>query len=156
MSLLPLFIWCDETQIAVAIRSSRYLFPAIEVVHLLGLTILWGAVLLVDLRLLGLGMRRQSVSRLAAQITPFMSFAIGLMLLTGTLLFVSEALKCYGNSAFWFKMSCLLVAIVFQYTIHRRFVLSDHHSTIASRATACCSIALWVGVALGGRAIAFV
>jgi hypothetical protein len=156
MSLLSLFKWFDHTQIAVWIRSSTYLFPAIEVVHLLGLTLLYGAVLVVDLRLLGFGMRRQTVSRLAAQVGPFASLGIGVMLLTGIPLFLSEALKCYANSAFWFKIGFFLAALVFQYTIHRGIVSSDQTSPIASKLTGCFSMMLWLGVGLGGRAIAFV
>ena len=156
MTLLSLFKWFDHTHVALWIRDSTLLFPAIEVVHLLGLTLLYGAVLVVDLRLLGFGMRRQPVSRLAGQMAPFASLGIGVMLLTGIPLFLSEALKCYVNVAFWFKIGFLLAALVFQYTIHRKIVSSDQTNPIAAKITGCLSMMLWLGVGLGGRAIAFV
>lgn len=156
MTLLSLFKWFDHTHIAVWIRSSTILFPAIEVVHLLGLTLLYGAVLVVDFRLLGFGMRRQTISRLAGQVGPFASLGVGLMLLTGIPLFLSEALKCYVNIAFWYKIGFLLAALVFQYTIHRRVVSSDEPSPIGAKLTGCISMMLWLGVGLAGRAIAFV
>lgn len=156
MSLLHLFRWFDNTWIAQGIRGSTYWFPAIEVVHLLGLTLLYGAVLMVDLRVLGFGLRRQPVQRVAAQITPYTIFAIGLMLATGIPLLLSEALKCYDNSAFWFKMISLLLALIFQFTIHRKVVSSSGQPTFGMKVGAGVSMLLWLSVGLGGRAIAFV
>ena len=64
MTLLPFFEWCESSALGEFIRSSLWLFPAIECVHLIGLVVLGGAVLLVDLRLLGLGLRDEAVDRL--------------------------------------------------------------------------------------------
>ena len=156
MTLLHLFRWFDNTGIGQGIRGSTYWFPAIEVAHLIGLTLLYGAVLVVDLRVLGFGLRRQPVARVAAQVTPFTIFAILIMLATGIPLFLSEALKCYDNAAFWFKMGSLLVAMIFQFTVHRAVVASDKQPTMAMKVGACVSMLLWLSVGLGGRAIAFV
>jgi hypothetical protein len=153
--LLELFKWFDHTSLGEGIRGSTYWFPAIEVVHLLGLTLLYGSVLVVDMRILGFGMRKQSVATLAQQVTPYTMLAIGIMLLTGIPLFLSEALKCYDNQAFWFKMSCLAVALIFQFTVHRK-VISSNQTTGLIKFGAAFSMLLWLGVGLGGRAIAFV
>src|SRR5262245_40459871 len=155
MSMLELFKWFDTTWIGQGIRGSTYWFPAIEVVHLLGLTLLYGSVLVVDLRVLGFGLKKQPISRLAEQVTPYTVGGIAIMLATGIPLFLSEAMKCYANQAFWFKMGCLLVAIIFQFTVHRRVVSTDAAS-LAAKASAIASMTLWLGVGLGGRAIAFV
>jgi len=156
MSLLPLFHWFDETAIGQGIRSSTYWFPAIEVVHLLGLTLLYGSVLVLDLRLLGLGMRRQSVAQMDSEITPYKLWGIVLMFGTGIPLFLSEALKCYDNVGFWFKMTALLLAILFEFTVHRSVLHSESPSPLVLKATALTSMLLWLSVGLGGRAIAFV
>src|ERR1700685_3730138 len=104
MSFLPLFKWFDATLISQIIRNSTYIFPVVEVLHLFGLTLLLGTVTVVDLRILGVGMRRQSVSELASQLTPWSVGAAILTIISGILLFLSEAMKCYGNAAFPFKM----------------------------------------------------
>ena len=65
MSLLPFFEWCYQTAIGQTIRDSTWLFPLIEAFHLVGLGITAGAVLIVDLRLLGVGLTRQPVAQLS-------------------------------------------------------------------------------------------
>src|SRR6266851_8555234 len=65
MSLLPFFQWCENSGVGETIRNSSWLFPVIESFHLLGLAVIGGAVLVVDLRLFGFGLRRQSVAQLA-------------------------------------------------------------------------------------------
>ena len=66
--LLSFFEWCDATALGEAVRNSLWLFPAIEAVHLLGLCVLGGSLLVVDLRLLGLGLKRQTIAELAGQL----------------------------------------------------------------------------------------
>lgn len=155
MSLLPFFRWCQETWIGDTIRSSTYLFPAIEVVHLLGLVALLGAILAVDLRLLGFGLRRQNSLGLAKEIAPLIGLGFATVVVTGSLLFLAEAVKCYENPAFWFKMYFLAAALVFHATLYRRVTSSDSPSCVAQRITAICSLLLWFGVAFAGRMIAF-
>ena len=64
--LLPFFEWCEATTIGTLVRESLWLFPIIEAVHLLGLCLLFGALLIVDLRLLGVGLKDQPIAELAA------------------------------------------------------------------------------------------
>ena len=108
MSLLPLFRWLDATLVSQIIRHSTYIFPVVEVFHLLGLTLLLGTVTVVDMRILGFGLRRQSVSGLASALAPWSLGAALLTIVTGVLLFLPEAMKCYSNEAFPFKMWLLL------------------------------------------------
>src|SRR5207244_13161090 len=65
MNLLPFVQWCEASTLGNAIRTSTWAFAAIESVHLLALSAIGGAVLVVDLRLLGLGLRDQRVRDLA-------------------------------------------------------------------------------------------
>jgi hypothetical protein len=154
--LADLFVWLEKTPVAVAIQNTTYLFPLLEVIHLLGLALLFGAILLVDLRLIGLPIQRQSAWRLAAQINPFASAGLAVMVLTGLPLLASEAIKCYENPAFWWKMYLLLPAVVFHFTVRKRVVLSEHVGRGPSVLTGFVSLLLWFGVGLSGRAIAFV
>jgi hypothetical protein len=157
VTALSVFQWLENTGIGSAIRSSSWLFPIIEAAHLVGLAFVGGAVLVVDLRLLGLGLREQPVARVARAAQPWMTGSIAVMLVTGFLLFLSEAVKCYSSFAFWVKMTSLVLAILFAYTIRRRVATADPPRVEAtwSRVVGATSILLWFGVAWGGRWIGF-
>ena len=133
------------------------MFPMIEGIHLLGLGLIGGAVLVVDLRLLGLGLRRQSVAQVARDAQPWLIGSLMLMITTGFLLFMSEAVKCYYHSAFWLKMASLLLAIVFTLTVHRKVTIADETQVrpVWNKVVALVSILLWSGVGIGGRWIGF-
>ena len=81
--------------------------------------------LIVDLRLLGFGLRHQRVNDLASDAWPWLNRSLAVMLVTGTGLFLSEPTKCYYSTPFWFKMSSLALAIIFTYTIHRKVVFAE-------------------------------
>lgn len=157
MTALSVFQWLENTGIGSAIRSSSWLFPIVEALHLVGLAFMGGAVLVVDLRLLGLGLSEQPIARVARSAQPWMTGSIVLMLITGFLLFLSEAVKCYNSFAFWVKMTSLVLAILFAYTIRRRVATADPGRVEAgwSMAVGATSILLWFGVAWGGRWIGF-
>jgi uncharacterized membrane protein YhdT len=157
MSLLTFFQWCEASGIGETIRKSSWLFPVIEAIHLLGLGVIGGAVLVVDLRLLGLGLKRQSAAQLTRDAQPWLVGSLILMIITGGLLFLSEAIKCYYHDAFWFKMSCLFLAIVFTFTIQRRVIMTDESRLrpLWSKVVAVVSVLLWAGVGIGGRWIGF-
>jgi hypothetical protein len=157
MSLLPFFTWVENSGLGGTIRSSSWLFPVIEAVHLLGLAVIGGAVLVVDLRLFGFGLRRQPVAQLARDAQRWLIGSLIVMVATGSLLFTSEAIKCYYHAAFWFKMSSLFLAIVFTFTVHRKVALADETQVrpLWSKLVALVSIMLWTGVGIGGRWIGF-
>jgi hypothetical protein len=157
MSLLGFFHWCEQTGIGNTIRQSSWLFPVIEAIHLLGLGVIGGAVLVVDLRLLGLGLRRQSTLQLARDAQPWLIGSLLLMMTTGGLLFLSESIKLYYHEAFWFKMASLILAIVFTFTIQRKVILAGETRMrpVWSKVVALVSILLWSGVGIGGRWIGF-
>ena len=83
MNLLPFFQWCYDTPIGETIRNSTWLFPVIETFHLLGLGLTAGAVLIVDLRLLGVGLSRTPVAQLAAAARPWLIGGVILMFALG-------------------------------------------------------------------------
>jgi hypothetical protein len=157
MSLLPFFQWCYQTAIGEAIRDSTWLFPVIEACHLLGLGLTIGAVLIVDLRLLGVGLTRAPVGQLAAAAQPWLLGSLALMFSSGIPLFLSEAEKCYYSLPFWVKMTSLFLVLVFTFTVRRhvtRTGLPDKRPALG-RWTAVTSLVLWFGVAWGGRWIGF-
>jgi hypothetical protein len=155
MSLLDFFQWCEQSAIGDAIRRSHWLFPVIEAIHLLGLGFTAGAVLLVNLRLLGLGLRRQPVAQLSEGAEPWLLGSLTVMFATGIPLFLSESTKCYYSFAFWVKMTCLLLIILFTFTVQRRVARMLPFRPLLGRCTALISLGLWFGVAWGGRWIGF-
>jgi uncharacterized membrane protein YhdT len=157
MSLLPFFEWCENTAIGEAIRNSLWLFPVIEAFHLLALALIGGAVLLVNMRLLGLVMEDRPVSELARDAHPWFVGGLLVMLASGVPLFLSESIKCYYSVPFWVKMSSLLVVLVFTFTVYRRVTLADDDRIRAVRGklVAIVSLVLWSAVGWGGRWIGF-
>ncbi len=155
--MLSFVRWCEATRLAGGIRASYWLFPAIEAVHLVAFAALGGTILIVNLRLLGLAMRDQPAGAIARQLRPWLGAALGVMLVTGVLLFVSEAVKCYYSDPFWIKMECLAGAIVYTFTLHWKIAIADEARVgrLWGRLAAVVSIALWAGVAWGGRWIGF-
>ena len=157
MSLLPFFQWCEATSLGTAIRETTWAFAVIESVHLLALAVIGGAVLIVDLRLLGLGLRHQKINALAHDAQPVLMWGLVVMITTGLALFVSEAIKCYYSTPFWVKMTSLSLALLFTFTIKRRVTLTERSATspVMLRLVALVSLALWFGVGAGGRWIGF-
>ena len=156
MSLLSFFQWCEQSGIGDTIRNSVWLFPFIEAFHLVGLGLTAGAVLVVDLRLLGFGLRDRPLSQLSKDVQPWLVGSLTLMFASGIPLFISEATKCYYSFAFWVKMVSLFLVLVFTFTIKRRVTMMDEFETTSTRkVTAFVSLALWFGVAWGGRWIGF-
>jgi len=157
MSLLSFFQFCENSAVGEAIRNSSWLFPVIESFHLLGLAVIGGAVLVVDLRLFGLGLRRHPVAQLARDAQPWQIGSLIVMLISGALLFSSEAIKCYYHEAFWVKMTSLFLAILFTFTVRRKVALADEARVgpVWSKLVAVVSVTLWSGVGIGGRWIGF-
>ena len=157
MSLLRFFALCEHSAVGGAIRNSSWLFPVIEAFHLLGLAVIGGAVLVVDLRLFGFGLRRQPVAQLARDAQPWLIVSLMVMFATGALMFTSEAIKCYYHPAFWVKMTSLFLAIVFTFTVRRKVAMADETRMrpLWCKLVALVSVTLWAGVGIGGRWIGF-
>jgi hypothetical protein len=153
--MMPLFQWLQDTPLAQTIRHSASLIALLEITHLIGLALLIGTILMVDLSLLGFGIGRQPVSRIARELNLFTVLGLSIMLVSGPLILTSEAVRCYKTPAFWVKMALLAVAIAFHFTIHRRVTLGEPPEPHPNaRMAASLSLALWFGVALAGKAIA--
>jgi hypothetical protein len=157
VTLLPFFQWCEASAVGSAIRTSPWAFAVIESIHLLGLAAIGGAVLIVDLRLLGLGLSRQRVADVARDAHPWLVGSLIVMLTTGVALFLSESVKCYYSTPFWLKMGSLLLAATFALTIRRRVAMADagRIQPAWQRLVAIVSLLLWFGVGAGGRWIGF-
>jgi hypothetical protein len=154
--LFPFFQWCEASGFGQAVKTSPWAFAITESVHLLALAAIGGAVLVLDLRLLGLGLRRQRIPDLARDVYPWQVGSLIVLLITGIILFMSEALKCYYSTPFWVKMTSLALAMIFTFSVRRRVTFAEENARPAVyRLVAVVSLALWFGVAAGGRWIGF-
>ncbi len=158
--LEPFFRWCESSLIGKAVAESVWAFPILEAVHLIGLCALGGALLVVDLRLLGVGLTAQPIARLARYARPWLIGSLLLMVATGVPLFLSEAIKAYYNTSFWVKMCTLPVALAFTFLVRERVARrepadANDPGTAIHRVTGAVSLALWFTVAAAGRWIGF-
>lgn len=154
--------WLEQTSVGASVRESLWLFPAIETLHLLGMAMLVGSVVAFDLRLLGWAMRRERVSQLAGRLLPWTWAGFALQVITGAVLFSSEAVKVSGNPAFRLKMLLLLLAgvqaLAFQWNSHRNLAKWEDGGSLpaAAKISGFVSIVLWIGIVAAGRFIGFV
>ena len=155
--LLPFFQWSQNTWIGLLMRDSNWLFPAVEGVHIVALTMLLGAIALLDMRLYGVTLRNKPVSELARELAPWTLYSLVVILVTGAMLFASESVKVFGSGPFQLKMVLLFSAMFLQYTIYRRLTKTDEAlvSPRWRKLAATLSLILWFGIGWAGRFIAF-
>ena len=157
LNFLPpsFFEWCENMPPGLWIREATWGFAVIETLHIMALAVLLGSMLIVDLRLMGLGMTRQPATEIAGLLIPWFWASFFIMIATGICLFASEAVRLSQSGPFAYKMAFLIVAVVVHLTIHRKAIANGVEGAALSKAAACLSLFCWLGIALAGRAIAF-
>ena len=137
------------------LNSNEWSFPLLEIIHIVGFAIAMSTIFLVDLRMMGLGLRSRLPSQLSKDLAPWTLGGLAAVLISGPLIFTSDPQMYVNNVGFRFKMGALLIALLFQYTVHRKVALSDPSLGVGI-VTGIVSVALWVSVVAGGLFIAFV
>jgi hypothetical protein len=137
------------------LNSNEWSFPLLEIIHIVGFSVAMSTIFLVDLRMMGLGIRNRLASQLSKDLAPWTLGGLAAVLISGPMIFSSDPQMYLNNVGFRFKMGALLVALLFEYTIHRKIALSDPSLPVGVL-TGLVSIALWVSVVAGGLFIAFV
>jgi len=150
--------WCSHTSTIVFIRDSSFGMPAVQSVHLVGLTVLLASILVLNLRLAEVTMMDWSLPAVDRQLRPLAWGAIVLVLASGVLMFLGNPPKYLANPAFQLKMACLALAILWQFGLFRRVFKSEPgvRSRSMNIVIAVVSLTLWFSVGWAGRAIAFV
>lgn len=161
MSLTALLQWLHDTSLSVWLRDSTWTEPIVETIHVLTLTLFLGFAVLLDLRLLGVSMKRRRVSDVVAQLNPWLIGGFVVMIVTGVLLFSGDPVSFYTTIFFKLKMILLVLAglnvFIFNTTIGRtidKWDLSEHTPPRA-KVAAICSLIFWVAIIAAGRAIAY-
>ena len=155
MSLLPFFQWMEASAPAAAIKNSTWIYAFDQSVHLVALSVLAGAVLIVDLRLLGRGVTQQPLAQVARDAQPWLIGSLLALLVTGIPQLISTAIKEYYADFFWVKMTALLLAVIFTFTLRRKVTLADEARVgpFWAKVVGLVSIALWLAVAIPARLI---
>lgn len=147
---------CQASAIGTFIHSGMN-FVVVETIHLIALAVLIGTVLAVDLRLFGFGTRRQSAAEFLKEFLPWTWAALGVMIFTGILLFISEAVRLGESTQFFYKMIFLIAAVIFQSTVFVKLVRNEVNESTrwSGKLIGGVSLFLWLSIALLGRAISF-
>jgi len=137
------------------LNNNEWSFPLLEILHIGAFAFSVGTIAAVDLRLLGVALQRRTSAELLKDTAPWTLWGLIVVLLTGPLIFSSDPLMYLHNWSFRFKMFALLVALIYNYTIHRKVAMENDPSGVG-KLVAVLSLALWVSVVAGGLFIAFV
>jgi hypothetical protein len=155
--LLPYATWLGSTPLAQWLGASTWRIAWLLSIHLFGLTLLLGSVIVISLNLLGMFQRLKPADRLAREVRPVLLAGLALSIVTGALIFTGGAQPYYEGYWFRLKMVLLAITLLFHFTVYRAVSTAPagRLSTVTCRLTGACMLALWFSVAWAGRAIAF-
>ena len=159
MQSSDVFEWLEHSSLAVYIRQSPLLFPAIEIVHIAGFIVLVGSAFLFDLRLLGVA-KKLPVKDVADYVLPWSRRSLIVVVPSGLLLFISQAKALSTNGVFGLKLILILIAfsnagIFHRFTFPSASNWSSSETPAAAKAAAVISLVLWTCVITCGRLIAY-
>ena len=161
MSLLSICQWIQSIGFMTAIRESAMVYPVIMSTHLSCIAVFGGMILMTDMRLLGLALKKYTVTEVVANLRPWKRVGFVIMITMGLLLGGSEAEKYYHNPFFWTKMTLLTMvgvhALIFRPRVYNRTEEIDKAGVIPTRAKAAAvlSLVIWLGVLTFGRLIGY-
>jgi hypothetical protein len=161
MSLLGFCDWLANTRWSIALHESTWAYSIVESVHVLTLCLFLGMAVMLDLRLLGVMMRRAPVSEVVRQLLPWMVAGFTLMVISGSLLFYAIPVRTYQSIFFRAKVVMLISAglnvWIFHSTTYRKVSEWERDPVPPKRArvAAGLSLALWAGIVIAGRMIAY-
>jgi hypothetical protein len=160
--LLSFAQWIQATDFFTALRGSAYVYPIVLTLHMCGIALFGGMVLMTDLRLLGVSMKKYPIADVVDQFRGLKHLGLLLIVVCGLLMAGAKAEEYYYNLAFWIKMSILSLiivhAIVFRGSVYRRAAEFDKAPEIPGQAklAATLSLILWSGMVIAGRTIGYI
>jgi len=137
------------------LNSNEWAFPLTECFHIASFALSIGTIAVVDLNMLGLGLRKQTAAQLVKDTGLWTLLGLIIVITSGLAIFSSDPVHYYYNYSFRFKVFALLAGIVYNYTIHRKVALSGASPGV-SMAVGAISVAIWVSVVFAGLFIAFI
>ena len=153
--------WLAETSGSIALHESLYMYPLVESIHVLTLCLFVGTAAMIDLRLLGLTMKRIPVSEVMRRLLPWTIAGFVVMVITGALLFYAIPVRTYHSIFFRIKVILLALTGLNVWIFHRRTQRTmpqwdrDAVTPKAARVAALASLVLWASIIVAGRMIAY-
>ena len=151
--------WLAATPLSQHIQDAFWVIPTVQTVHIVSIAIVMTSMAMLDLRLVGVAGRRQSLPDMAARFLPWVWIALVVLLCSGSILIIGEPGRDLLNVVFWVKMSLLATAIVLTWTFQRMLRRSKtfwDRNRAAAILLGSVSLVVWVGIVGAGRWIAYV
>ncbi len=162
MALADLLQWLEAQPFATAISGSPWMFPVIETVHVVAIALVVGSIAMLDLRLLGVARRSEGVIQLAEDVLPWTWASFAVAVVSGCLMFSSNATKYFSIAPFRLKMVLLVLAGINMGVFHLTAYRSVHHwnhqipTPVRARIAGGLSLFFWICVVICGRRVGFV
>jgi len=151
--------WLAATPLSEHIQDAYWVIPTVQTVHIVSIAIVMTSMAMLDLRLVGIAGRRQSLTQMADRFLPWVWTALVVLLCSGTILIIGEPGRELLSEVFWIKMSLIVTALVltatFQTVLHRNTGFWERHRRTAVL-LGSVSLVIWVGIVAAGRWIAYV
>jgi hypothetical protein len=141
--------WCQNSPLSAAVRHEAWTIPAIEILHLAGVVLVFGSVLVTNLRLLGWILASEPASALAADLARWTRLGLVLLVITGPLLFLAMPMKLFETSDFTVKLVLVAIAGTYYFAIYRKRILAAGGSGTLKR-SAAISLGLWMAAIVAG------
>ena len=151
----PFFQWMQQLSFSAFFLESIWPTPIVQCVHLISVAVFIGALLIVDLRLLGRGLTASSIPKLAAAAQPWLVGSFIVLMLSGIPQMSSTALKQYYSPFFWWKMEMVVLGLIVTFVVRKAIAAKEegHFGPVWPKVVGMTSIALWTSVTIGARLI---
>jgi hypothetical protein len=151
--------WLELTPVSVAIKSNEWIIPLVQSIHIVTIAIVFGSILMIALRVLGLVRTDQAPAAVLARFSPWIRRGIVVLLLTGALLVAGEPVREIMSLSFWIKMALIVVGIVgalaFRRVLAPIVAVGQTEFSGGTKTVAMATVLLWLTVIFMGRAIAY-
>jgi uncharacterized membrane protein SirB2 len=150
--------WLAATAPSNLIQATTWIIPSVQTLHIVAIAVVMSSILMIDIRLLGVGSSSQTVRQTGERYLPWMWRALPVLLVTGLILIVGEPARELLSPAFWLKMTLLLTVVMLTIAFHRALERGRYDGAalpVSVKAYAVVSLVLWIGVIAAGRAIAY-
>lgn len=159
--LRDLCVWIEAFPSSVALRESLNAYPILLTSHVIGMCMFAGLIMMMDLRLAGVGNRHSSITQVQGRLLPWQMVGFGISVVTGLLLFYGQPMRFYPNFYFWVKNILLIIAGLNMWYFHATTYQTveqwnhDPRPPFAARVAGIVSLVAWASVVVVGRMIAY-
>ena len=161
MQWRALFEYVNEFPSSIGIRESIYFYPALLTTHVIGMCVFAGLVIMMDMRLLGIGHSRTPLSQIQARLFPWQMVGMTISAVTGLMLVYAQPMRFYPNVFFWIKSVMMVLAgvnaMAFHLGTYRSIARWDvaPRPPLGARLSGAFGLVLWALVVMSGRLIAY-